>query len=130
LTKPSDHLPAVFLDESGNTGPALLDEAQPVFALASVCLSEATALDLLEPLRDGVGELKFSEIRADSSRTSALLDLLSSPQLTEQNARVSIYHKPYMVVAKLVDMLMEPGFYRRGLAVVPEDVVHPGLLGG
>ena len=105
----------MFLDESGNTGAALLDEVQPIFALASVSVSEELALSLIDPLRDGTGEVKFSDVRIDPERRAALLNMLASPALTPEVARVSVYHKPYMTIAKLCDLLMEPGFYRRGL---------------
>jgi hypothetical protein len=115
MDQPDDALPAIYFDESGNTGPALLDERQPIFALASVNLSDETASSLLEPLGDGQDEIKFSVLRNDGARSAKLMEMLGSPVLTPEVARVSVFHKPYTTVAKLCDLLMEPGFYRRGL---------------
>jgi hypothetical protein len=116
LTADGDRFPVFYLDESGNTGPDLLNQTQPLFTLASVCLGDAEAGELLEPVLDGEGEAKFSAIRRDPERRDALLQILRSDHLRPETARVSIFHKPYTTVAKLVDLLMEPGFHRRGMA--------------
>jgi hypothetical protein len=107
--------PVVAFDESGNTGPHLLDDAQPIFALASVLLDDGVTAELLAPLAHRDGEAKFSVLRHDPEGQALLLALLRSPQLTPRTARVSVFHKPYMVVAKMVDLLMEPGFFARGM---------------
>lgn len=116
MSTTEENLTFVYFDESGNTGPDLLHVAQPIFALASVNLSDSEAREMVEPLIDDTGELKFSTIRRDPTRRKQLLTVLNSESLRPSTARVSVFHKPYMTVAKLVDLLMEPGFYRRGLA--------------
>ena len=109
-------LPTVAFDESGNTGPDLLNEVQPVFSLASVCMDEDTARSLLSTVGADAAEAKFSELSQDESGQNKLLELLRSDALTPDTARVSVFHKPYTTVAKMVDILMEPGFYKRGWA--------------
>ncbi len=105
--------PVVAFDESGNTGPDLLNEVQPIFALASVRMDAELARRLIAPMAED-GEAKFSQLRKDPEGQERLLAFLTSEELTPARARVSIFHKPYMVVAKMVDFLMEPGFFKRG----------------
>lgn len=109
-------LPIISFDESGNTGPDLLNETQPIFALASVCLSEEAAGSILAPLHGEADEKKFSDLRHDPQLREGLLEVLAAAARSSGAVRVSLFHKPYATVAKMVDLLMEPGFYRRGLA--------------
>lgn len=110
-------LPIVSFDESGNTGPDLLHVTQPIFALASVCLKEEEAGAVLAPLLTKArGEAKFSALRRDYDLRDRLLQVLALAAQTRETVRVSLFHKPYIAVAKMVDLLMEPGFQRRGLS--------------
>jgi hypothetical protein len=109
-------LPLVWFDESGNTGDDLLNEDQPVFALASVALSESDAEEVLAPVRAAsrAAELKFSKLRRRRRSLVAVLEMLESPKLTPSTVRLAVVDKPYMVVAKMCDILMEPAWTTRG----------------
>lgn len=107
--------PIVAFDESGNTGPDLLNARQPIFSLASVRMDEELARELLAPVVRGGGEAKFAELRQEPDGQEKLIEFLRSDVLTPETARVSVFHKPYTTVAKMVDLLMEPGFYKRGM---------------
>lgn len=108
--------PQVWFDESGNTGDDLLNEDQPVFSLASVALSETEAGEVLAPVRAATqaGELKFTKLRRRARSRTALLQMLQSPTLTPATIRIAVVDKPYMVVAKMCDILMEPAWVERG----------------
>ena len=106
------HLPVVAFDESGNTGGNLLDPNQPVFALASVHLSKEAAEALVVP---GHQELKFVDLKRNRSGRQKIIELLDSPVLGEDTVLVSGIHKPFMVITKLVDLLVEPLLHAKGL---------------
>lgn len=92
-------------DEAGNTGDNLLDPAQPIFALASVEIDAGMAASLLPA--DG-RELHFKSARRSERGRAAILKVLSSEVLTEASVRALVVHKPFTVVAKMVDVLVEP----------------------
>jgi hypothetical protein len=117
-------MPAVVaFDEAGNTGDNLLDEAQPVFCLGSVHVSESAAAALIaDVLPEGRRELHFSQFRESRVGRQALLAALESPLIQPGVARVTPMHKPYAVAARFFDYVIEPSFYERGL-----DVYDAGL---
>ncbi len=109
-------LPEVAFDESGNTGADLLNRDQPVFALASTCLTSGQSEALLDLVRTHqTGEVKFSRLKRSPAGRMRLLKLVSAPSLTERQIKVSYVHKRFMVLAKMVDLLVEPLAYRDGL---------------
>lgn len=109
-------IPEVAFDEAGNTGANLLDSAQPCFALASVHLSDQEASTILEPVMGrGASEAHFAALKRRQAGRQGILKVLASPLLTEKRAKIELTHKPYMVVTKLVDLLLEELFYREGI---------------
>jgi hypothetical protein len=65
----------VAFDESGNSGPHLLDPDQPVYGLASVCLDHESA-DFLVNRRKGpqASELHNSRMRGRISGRAGILE--------------------------------------------------------
>jgi hypothetical protein len=105
----------VACDESGNTGENLLDPTQPVYSLASVVLDDATCRYLLaDVLHVGSSEAKFAHISRTESGRQSILELLSHPELAEKTA-VYVVHKPFMAIAKIVDVLLETTMHRDGM---------------
>lgn len=106
----------VFLDESGNTGPDLLNADQPVFVLSSVCLDSATCTAILEPLSHiNADELYFTRLRKCSNFRSAVTELLSSDLVNGQTVKVYFLHKRFMVTCKYLDLLLEPMLHESGI---------------
>lgn len=106
----------VAFDEAGNTGADLLNTDQPVFSLASVSLTQAEADQLLSRIRTPqTGELKFSRLKRSDSGRRRLLELLASPSLGSENVALSLFHKRFVAIAKIVDLLIEPLAHRDGL---------------
>lgn len=95
----------VAFDEAGNTGEDLLNADQPVFSLASVGLPISTASALA--VSQG-SELHFRKARRSKSGRSAILHVLTDPALSRDTIRVVGLHKQFSVVAKMVDLLVEP----------------------
>ena len=105
----------VAFDETGNTGADLLRSEQPVFALASVSLSRNEADEIISGIRAAqTREVKFKRLRKSESGRLRIVKVLSSPKLTVDNVIVTIVHKRFMAVAKIVDLLFETVFYRAG----------------
>ena len=101
-----EHVPRVSLDESGNTGEALLDSEQPVYVLGSTSLGASESAALIS--QAGIGqpkEFKFSSLRKSAAGRAAALRIMS--QLRPETAKAAIVNKRFMVVAKMVDTLVE-----------------------
>jgi hypothetical protein len=104
--------PTVAFDESGNSGANLLDPEQPVFVLASVCVSDDEAANLIDPKTD---EIKFSKLRRSAIGRRKILEILNSKSLSAEKILISGFHKPFMVITKIVDLLIEPLLYDSGI---------------
>jgi hypothetical protein len=102
-------LPVVAIDETGSTGPNLLDQTQPVFAIAAVQLADDVAKrivdDQLTPEQD---ELHFVRLQRSGPGRQQVLAVLGDSSLTETTARVSVLHKPWTTTGKVIDLLFEP----------------------
>src|SRR4051794_20762840 len=108
-------LPTVYIDESGNTGEHLTDSAQPVFVLAGVHLSDDDGARLASGVASGAGEAHYTTLRKRRRGQDKVLALLADPTLREkETVRVSALLKPFMVIPKLVDLLIEPAMHEQG----------------
>ncbi len=107
--------PIVYVDESGNSGQNLLDLQQPVFVIAAVRLDEAESLRLATGLAGGAAESHYTRLRKRPAGQRRVLEFLADPAMNAMTtARVSVIHKEYMIIAKLVDLLIEPVVYASG----------------
>src|SRR5262245_35745628 len=106
----------LFCDESGNTGVALLDPEQPVFALASTCLDEQRASGLIAPLaRSGQTEVKYRKLKAKKRGQRDLVEFFKSPELSADNCKFTLADKKFWLVSHLVDKLIEPTLHEAGI---------------
>ena len=95
----------VAFDESGNTGANLFDADQPLFVQASVCVPPEDANALVQS-QATTGELHFSRMRKNANGRDEILKILNAPELSQERVFYSIVHKPFVVVAKMVDLLI------------------------
>ena len=102
----------VAFDESGNSGGNLLDSEQPVFVLASVHVTDDETVKLIEPHSD---EMKFSKLKRSFKGRRKILDILNTDLLSDDKVLISGFHKPFMVITKMVDLLIEPMLYESGI---------------
>lgn len=124
--------PEVAFDEAGNTGADLLNPDQPVFALASVALLPVEADELLATIRTPQSrELKFSSLKRTESGRRRLRRVLESRVLTPEHVALSLFHKRFHAVGKMVDLLIEPiahrdglDFYQRGFNISYCNLLH------
>lgn len=117
----------VAFDETGNTGPNLLDPSQPVFVLASVHMSNDRATGLVQSLTPpGAREVKFATLRRSAVGQNRVLSLLQDGALSKSEVRIAVYHKSFMVTTKIVDMLVETWHHRMGVDLY-ENAANLGL---
>ncbi|SFQ73542.1 hypothetical protein SAMN05216567_13217 [Variovorax sp. OK605] len=83
--------------------------------LASNDFSTHEALGLLEHVRSAQGaEPKFTTLRKSDAGIAKLARFMSDPLLTKDRVAVYVFHKPYMVVTKLVDIVVETLYHQQG----------------
>lgn len=98
----------IYCDEAGNTGAALLDKAQPVFVLSSLDYSDQEATELLACVDSSQGaEAKFTSIKKNERGKKRLIEFFNQPHLTSSRVKTTVFHKQYMVITKLVDIIVE-----------------------
>jgi hypothetical protein len=106
----------VFFDESGNTGQNLIYAADPIFVLASCSFEADEEQEVLSHFQQFKGpELKFSRLRKTPAGQKSVLAFLASAQVTSKTAAAFLIHKPFMVVTKYCDLVLEPSFRKAGL---------------
>jgi hypothetical protein len=107
------------MDEAGNTGENLLDADQPVYALVAVDLDlEAAESATTAALgRTQMQELKFARLRQSGGGRRNILQLLDDLALAEEQAAAWVADKAWMLVAKLVDELVEARMLAAGRAM-------------
>jgi hypothetical protein len=117
----------IFVDESGYSGCDLLDPPQPVFVLATHDIPEAEARELKEQHFGFVKAtaLKFSELSRKKSgagvtslsrQQRAIVDFIADMAGTRaQQFFPFIIHKPFALICKLVDAVVETSFDESGI---------------
>lgn len=107
---------SVYVDESGNTGENLIDPAQPVFVLGSIILDDTLSATLVghvqRQLPKGHGEPKYTSLAKTKVGRRALMECISS--LPPDAARFYAADKQFFIEAKIIDLLVEPFFNKRG----------------
>lgn len=101
----------VFFDESGFTGPRLLDPVQRLFSYASVQISDGEAWSILDKARSNnpvqMPELKASKLVASTNGISLMKEVLSAV-----NGRYSfvLQDKLLILCGKVFEYIYEPVF--------------------
>ena len=135
LLERADSNSRVAFDESGNTGPNLLDADQPVFVLCSVLGSAE-----VESVAKDEGELKFSKLRQSATGRRKILRVLNHDSLGPEKYVLSGMHKRFLAVTKVIDLLFEPlarlggiDLYERGANLAMANLFYftlPTFIGG
>lgn len=108
--------PNIFFDESGNTGGNLLDSTQPFFTLSSSSINKPDALKALELTGSkSPTEAHFKTLRRRKSGQDGIIRLLESKYVNEENVKIFLVDKKYMLTTKIVDILIETWCFNRGL---------------
>jgi hypothetical protein len=122
----------LFLDESGYTGPDLINAEQPVFTLASTHIGETEARSLLKScFGDRQGEIKYSRLIKSARGQSQIVDFVRTLDLNRGNCAFYSYHKQFLLLAFLIDFWLEPmmhedrvNLYERGGNIALNNVSY------
>jgi hypothetical protein len=108
---------AVYFDESGYTGGALLDPVQPDFCVASSLIGDAEAAEILDACFPGYGgeEFKFQKLWRRPASRSRLQALSAALGARADALFIWCVDKRFCVLVKLIDHMIEPVFHARGL---------------
>lgn len=107
--------PVIAFDESGNTGQNLLSSDQPIFVLASVYFDKDEADSLCNFLKGSQGEeAHFTRLKKSKSGRQRILEFLNYDTISSEKVIISVYHKRYMIVTKIVDLLIESMMHTPG----------------
>lgn len=127
---------AVYFDESGYTGGALLDPVQPLFCVASSLVGDSEAEGILRRAFPGYAaqEFKFQQLwRRDKTR-GQLPALATELHAVQDRLFLWVIDKRFCVLTKLIDFLVEPvfhdmgrDFYKNGHAAKFSNYIHSGF---
>lgn len=125
----------IYFDESGFTGYNLLDPVQPIFAIASVDISEEQAEEILStsfPRYQG-DEFHFTNIWR-SNHKARLRTFCSQLDQVAERSFCYVTNKRFAVLAKMMDFLVEPvvtdagqDFYDEGFCWKYTNLAYYGL---
>ena len=108
-------MPEIYCDEAGNSGQNLLDAQQPVFVLASTDMNREEATELLRHVRSRQGaEPKFKTLKKTSDGVHKIRQFFADPRLDGKRIVMNIFHKRFMIVTKMVDLIAETLFHQIG----------------
>lgn len=106
----------LFLDESGYTGPDLINWDQPVFTLASTSIEETEARSLLNACFGArQGEIKFANLVKSERGKRQIVELIHALDLGRGNCAFYSFHKQFLLCAFLIDFWFEPMMHEDGL---------------
>jgi hypothetical protein len=107
-----------YLDESGHTGPNLLDHDQPVLVVASLRLEPDEADRLLQshfPEEVAAGrEVKHTNMGTKPKHQPKVLGLLKELAGRPDDLKIEVVSKRYALAGKLVDLVVEPAMRADG----------------
>lgn len=106
----------VGFDEAGNTGQDLLNKDQRAFVLSSVRFDNSE-IDTLLNLFKSSNEIHFKNLKNSKYGREKILEFINHDLITENNIICSVSDKEYVVVAQIVDQLIETVFYKSGIDI-------------
>ena len=109
----------IFLDECGHTGQDLLNKAQPFFVLASLSYSEEELVELKQRFFSKVKakSLKHASLCGRASQQQMVLQLMQEVQGNPSKHKITVVHKKYALVGKIVDLIIEPFAYENNFDI-------------
>lgn len=113
----------IFFDESGNTGPNLLDPQQKFFSVGSTDLTENESHDILQkhfPRHVGK-DIKFKKLFRDKSNYKDLIDFAETVGQQPTRYFCFLIDKKFALLCRLIDWLVEPLFHDRGYDWYKDD---------
>ncbi|MCR5317741.1 MAG: DUF3800 domain-containing protein [Treponema sp.] len=105
----------IFFDESGNTGPDLLNKEQPLYILCSTDFNEEKARKLLGKYFPDRREVHFKDLKKSSKGRQQLSSFYNDNYLLLQNnCKVIGFQKDFTLVCNFLLYVYEPYLYENG----------------
>jgi len=99
----------IYFDESGYTGEKLLEEDQPTFSYASVCIDSDKAEEIVSKIISKYkiqnGELKAVKLIRRERGKKAILEILEA---VKDNIKISVSDKKYALAGQIFEYIFEP----------------------
>ncbi len=112
----------VYFDEAGNSGQNLLDNNQPIFAIASINFTLEETKEILSSINSDGDEIHFNRLRKYAKYHSQILECLNHNLITSDRVKIIYYDKKFALVGHIVDQLIETVLHHLGI-----DVYKKGL---
>lgn len=106
----------IYIDESGYTGDDFLNKDQKVFVLASNSFTESE-LQEFKNVAPHQNELHFIKLKKSQAGRDFILKVLNHRLISEEKVMVSITRKDFALIGHIVDRLIEPVLYDRGINI-------------
>lgn len=106
----------IYFDESGNTGPNLLDPQQKFFSIGSTDLTEIESQAILKrhfPRHIGT-DIKFKKLFRDVANHGDLIQFAYTVGKQPERFFSYLMDKKFALLCRLIDWLVEPLFYKQG----------------
>lgn len=113
----------LYFDESGNTGPHLLDPQQKFFSVGSTDLTEEESSAILKkyfPKHFG-NDIKFKKLFRDSSNYESLVGFAEEVGQQPERFFCFLMDKKFALLCRLIDWLVEPLFHNSGYDWYKDD---------
>jgi len=117
------NMKTIYFDESGNTGPNLLDPQQKFFSVGSTDLTEGESRAILQkhfPRHIG-SDIKFKKLFRDASNYRDLIEFAETVGQQPAHFFCFLINKRFALLCRLVDWLVEPLFHDRGYDWYKDD---------
>jgi hypothetical protein len=99
----------LFFDESGFTGPNLLDDRQSHFVYAGLAVNSEEADTVVARLakdhRLGKGELKYTNLIASENGRRAISETVN---IYSERTKIAVFHKTFALAGKFFEYVFEP----------------------
>ena len=106
----------VYFDEAGNTGQDLLNIDQPIFVLAANNFDDETAGSLVSCLHSSQSqEAKFKNLKKTQVGQNKIIKFFEQDLINEQSIFTFVFHKKFMALTKIFDLLVEIVFHHKGI---------------
>lgn len=107
----------LFMDECGYTGQDLLSVEQPIFTMVTFQAGEEDCQAFKKAFFATVqaDELKFAKLVRHRKQRQMILAFVKHMYANQGRVKVAIAHKRFVLIAKLVDLLIEPAMDEDGV---------------
>ena len=113
----------IYFDESGNTGPNLLDPQQKFFSIGSTDLTELESHTILQkhfPRHIGT-DIKFKKLFRDEANHGDLIQFAHTVGQQPERFFSYLMDKKFALLCRLIDWLVEPLFHEQGYDWYKDD---------